>query len=200
MSRLFVCKKTILGDVRQTVNPYSASSLETIEQVFPQADIVKLMRSYRSTLQITRFALNILPNPDLIPMERHGAVPQVLGYASNDEEVNAIRVMIESFQASDYHSLGIICKTHKQAVYLYKALHLAHVHLLTAESTHFKEGVVITTVHLSKGLEFDAVIIPFASQRNYASEVDKSMLYIACTRAMHQLSLTYTQEQTKFIS
>ncbi len=199
LSRLFVCKKTILGDVRQTVNPYSASSIETIEQVFPQADIVKLLRSYRSTLQITRFALNILPNPDLIPMERHGEEPQIQGFSSNEEEVHGIRAMIDEFKSRAYHSLGIICKTHKQAVYLYKTLHLPEVHLLTAESTHFKEGVVITTVHLSKGLEFDAVIIPFASQRNYNNEVDQRMLYIACTRAMHELSLTYTQERTKFV-
>jgi DNA helicase-2/ATP-dependent DNA helicase PcrA len=40
---------------------YSASSAETIERVFPQADIVKLYRSYRSTLEITAFALRITP-------------------------------------------------------------------------------------------------------------------------------------------
>ena len=34
LSRLFSCKKTILGDVSQTVNPFSASSAETIEHVF----------------------------------------------------------------------------------------------------------------------------------------------------------------------
>ena len=43
LSRLFPCRKTILGDVSQTVNPYSASSAETIERVFPQADVVKLL-------------------------------------------------------------------------------------------------------------------------------------------------------------
>jgi DNA helicase-2/ATP-dependent DNA helicase PcrA len=63
LSRLFLCRKTILGDVSQTVNPYSASSAETIERVFPQADIVKLYRSYRSTWEITAFAQRITPIP-----------------------------------------------------------------------------------------------------------------------------------------
>jgi DNA helicase-2/ATP-dependent DNA helicase PcrA len=52
---------------------------------------------------------------------------------------------------------------------------------------------------LSKGLEFDEVIIPFASARNYQTEVDRNLLYIACTRAMHQLTLMYSVDKTGFI-
>ena len=74
LSRLFHCKKTILGDVSQTVNPYSASSAEGIHRVFPHGDTVKLFRSYRSTWEITAFAQRISSNPDLIAMERHGQV------------------------------------------------------------------------------------------------------------------------------
>jgi DNA helicase-2/ATP-dependent DNA helicase PcrA len=51
LSKVFQCRKTILGDVRQTVNPYSASAIETMERVFPQADVMKLYRSYRSTIE-----------------------------------------------------------------------------------------------------------------------------------------------------
>ncbi|MFN8888046.1 MAG: ATP-binding domain-containing protein, partial [Cyclobacteriaceae bacterium] len=73
------------------------------------------------------------------------------------------------------------------------------VSLLTPESTSFKEGVIVTTAYLAKGLEFDEVIIPFASARNYHTDVDKRMLYIACTRAMHRLTVTYAREKTVFI-
>jgi DNA helicase-2/ATP-dependent DNA helicase PcrA len=52
---------------------------------------------------------------------------------------------------------------------------------------------------LAKGLEFDEVIVPFASANNYRTDVDKSMLYIACTRAMHRLVLFYTKEISPFI-
>ncbi|MXI17188.1 helicase, partial [Escherichia coli] len=95
---------------------------------------------------------------------------------------------------------GIICKTLRLAERAHQALQAPGVHLLTAESTSFKEGVIITTAHLAKGLEFDAVIVPFASARTYKTEVDKSMLYVACTRAMHQLTLTHSGDITACLS
>jgi DNA helicase II / ATP-dependent DNA helicase PcrA len=192
LSRLFSCRMTILGDVSQTVNPYSASSAETIEQIFPNADIVKLFRSYRSTLEITNFAQRITPNPNIIPMERHGEEPVLASFNNKAEELEAIRQMITAFRSSGNVTLGIICKTLPQAEEVYHVLNSESIYLLTDESTAFKEGVIITTAHLAKGLEFDQVIVPFASEGNYKTDVDKSMLYIACTRTMHDLTLTYS--------
>ena len=200
LSRLFLCRKTILGDVSQTVNPYSASSAETIERVFPQAEVVKLYRSYRSTVEITAFAQRITPNPHIIPLERHGPEPAVARFGSPNEELQAIKQLITNFQHSSNHSLGIICKTLRQATDAYQVLEAPGIYLLTDESTTFKEGIIITTAHLAKGLEFDEVIVPFASARTYKTEVDKSMLYVACTRAMHQLTLTYSGDVAPFLS
>ena len=200
LSRIFLCRKTILGDVSQTVNPYSASSAEAIERVFPQAEVVRLYRSYRSTVEITAFAQRITPNPNIIPLERHGPAPVVARFASPAEELDAIKQMLGTFQRSGNHSLGIICKTLRQAEQAHQALEGPGIYLLTDESTTFKEGIIITTAHLAKGLEFDAVIVPFASARTYKTEVDKSMLYVACTRAMHQLTLTYSDDAAPFLS
>ena len=199
LSRVFGCRKTILGDVSQTVNPYSASSAETIERVFPQAEVVKLYRSYRSTVEITAFAQRITPNPNIIPLERHGPAPVVARFASPDQELQGIKELVTAFQSSGNHSLGIICKTLRQAEQVHQQLEGPGIYLLTDESTTFKEGIIITTAHLAKGLEFDEVIVPFASARTYKTEVDKSMLYVACTRAMHQLTLTCSGEVTAFV-
>ncbi|WP_242582658.1 HelD family protein [Hymenobacter telluris] len=192
LSRLFLCRKTILGDVSQTVNPYSSSSADTIERVFPQAEVVTLYRSYRSTLEITTFAQRIIPNPNLIPLERHGPEPTVTHCNSQAEELETVRQLVEAFAGSGNQSLGIICKTRQHAAQVYRALQGLDVQQLTEDSTTFKEGAVVTTAHLAKGLEFDAVVVPFASARHYTTEVDKRLLYVACTRAMHQLTLTYS--------
>ncbi|RYY17089.1 MAG: helicase, partial [Cytophagaceae bacterium] len=200
LSRIFACRKTILGDVNQTVNPYSASSAETIERVFPQAEIVKLHRSYRSTIEITAFAQRITPNPNLIPLERHGPEPLVLSFENPAAELAAIRQLVLDFKGTDNHSLGIICKTQRQATAVHEALQAEGGQLLTAESATFQEGVIITTAHLAKGLEFDEVIVPFATASTYKTLVDKGMIYVACTRAMHQLTLTHAGELTTFLA
>jgi DNA helicase-2/ATP-dependent DNA helicase PcrA len=199
LSRVFKCKKTILGDVNQTVNPFSASTAESIEQIFPQADIIKLNRSYRSTLEIVAFTQHISPNPNLIAIERHGDKPEVKGFTTQNEEIMAIQNGIERFKESGYQSMGILCKTQRQANLLFNTLKSDHLHLLTADSSVFKDGINITTVHLSKGLEFDEVIVPFVSVENYTMAMDRGLLYIACTRAMHSLSLTYTGQKSPFI-
>ncbi len=53
---------------------------------------------------------------------------------------------------------------------------------------------------MSKGLEFDEVIVPSVNNKTYYSDYDRSLLYIACTRAMHKLKLTYVGTLTQLIS
>ena len=97
--------------------------------------------------------------------------------------------------------MGIICKTQQQADRLYEELkERDNVNLLNALSVAFGSGIVITTAHLAKGLEFDEVIVPFCTEKNYHTEPDRQMLYVACTRAMHRLNLTSSEKITKFIS
>ena len=199
LSRIFKCRKTILGDINQSVNPYSASSLEGIEEVFPQGDVVKLFRSYRSTWEIAQFCLQLKPNPELIALERHGERPQVIGFDSPEKEIEALREMIKAFESSGHQTLSIICKTQQQANDLYAKIKAPGVHLLSPDSTTFSDGVLVLSAHLSKGLEFDEVIVPFVTTDNYQTAIDKHMLYIACTRAMHRLTLTYGRGKSEFI-
>jgi DNA helicase-2/ATP-dependent DNA helicase PcrA len=200
LSRVFQCRKTILGDVSQTVNPYTASSAETIEEVFPQGDVVKLFRSYRSTVEITQFAQQIKGSEGIIAMERHGPEPLVKTLANRAEEIAEVRAVAESFRSSSHRSLGIICKTHHQASMLYSEIKQHGIHLLSADSTVYHQGVIVTSAHIAKGLEFDAVVVPFASAHEYHTEVDRGMLYIACTRAMHELTLLHAGERSPFIT
>ena len=52
---------------------------------------------------------------------------------------------------------------------------------------------------LAKGLEFDAVIINNANERLYSSNsnLDMKLLYVAITRALHELDIVYSGTLTK---
>ena len=202
LKELFPCKKTILGDANQSVNPFSSSTAESIQSVFQDAQCMYLNKSYRSTYEITRFAQNISANKQLEAVERHGQEPQVIACESVEEELVKIKEAIQTFNASDYQSLGVICRTQDQAALMKEALRDEdyRTYLLSMESATFSHGVIICTAHMAKGLEFDQVIVPDVTAENYDSPMDRSMLYVACTRAMHRLTLTYIKNPSAFLS
>lgn len=201
ISKLFPCKKTILGDSKQSVNPYSSSNSDMISRIFPNADCVKMIKSYRSTFEIAEFSQKIQHNPDLEAVKRHGEKPSTKKCSSDDEEIAEIKKLIDEYSQSSFKSLAIICKTQLQADNLYNILkdNYNHMFVLNSQSTSFTKGIIISTPYMAKGLEFDQVIIPFCNSINYKTETDKQMLYVACTRAMHKLDLTYTQKLNNLI-
>ena len=193
IQKLFPCRKTVLGDAGQSVNPYGSSTAETIQKSLTASEIMKLCKSYRSTFEITDFAQKIHPNAELEPVARHGEKPQILQFGSAVEELSGIMGLISTYRKSGYKSLGIICKTEQQAREMADVLksYANDINFLSSQSSAFVQGIVITSAHMAKGLEFDEVIIPQTDERNYRSEIDKSMLYVAVTRAMHRLTLTF---------
>ena len=201
LARLFTCKKTILGDASQSVNTFSSSSSEEIAKVFRGAHIMKLNKSYRSTWEIATFAQNIIPNDEMEAMERHGDAPEVVVCRNKTDELNAIKQRIAQYRQSEHHSLGVVCKTQKQAEQMYDSLlvEFPETVLLTEESAAFSAGLTVCSVFMSKGLEFDEVIVPAADANNYHEPNDRNLLYIACTRAMHRLYLTGVNKISSFI-
>ncbi len=193
IQKLFPCRKTVLGDAGQSVNPYGSSTAETIQKSLTASEIMKLCKSYRSTFEITDFAQKIHPNAELEPVARHGEKPQILQFGSAVEELSGIMGLISTYRKSGYKSLGIICKTEQQAREMADMLksYANDINFLSSQSSTFVQGIVITSAHMAKGLEFDEVIIPQTDERNYRSEIDRSMLYVAVTRAMHRLTLTF---------
>ncbi len=199
IQRLFPCRKTLLGDAGQSINPYGSSTAETIQKTLTGGKVMKLCKSYRSTFEITDFAQSIRRNEELEPAARYGEKPQILPFATPEAELSGITRLIADFRQSDHKSLGIICKTESQAAELHGRLNDPNIFLLTSHSHTFAHGVVVTSAHMAKGLEFDEIIIPNATETNYRTEIDRSMLYVAATRAMHRLSLTYSNRETLFI-
>ena len=203
-NRLFVCKKTILGDVNQLVNPFgggaSQQKISAIYETMPKTKVTNmtLLKSYRSTAEIANFAKKIIPNDKLQIIERHGDEPQLIKCENAEHEAEKIIALTKENSKKGFKSIGIICKTEKQAEHLYDTLKSNEVTLLTAKSEKFDNRLVVTTAYLAKGLEFDCVILPDADKQNYKNEIDRQMLYIGVTRALHSLVLLYIDEITVF--
>lgn len=194
IQKLYPCRRTVLGDASQSVNPYGSSTADMIQKALATGELMKLCKSYRSTYEITDFAQKIRTNTDLEPVARHGEKPQVIHYKNEKEELSGMLDLISVYRESVYKSLGIICKTETQAKVIADELkqYADDIHFLSNQSSAFVQGIIITSAHMAKGLEFDEVIIPQADNNNYHSEIDRSMLYVAATRAMHRLTLTYS--------
>ena len=221
LNRMFPCRKTILGDFGQSVNPNHLHGLEDLRTIYDRAQFVELNKSYRSTYEIMRFAKKIHHVSALEPVKRHGEPPALIPCLDAADEIRKIREAIRCFRTGKNVSLGIILKTDAAAKDMYEVLagydgveenqveenqvegngeEACDISLLTRESTSFQNGISITSVRMSKGLEFDEVLIPQADCRTYTSDFDRGLLYIACTRAMHRLTLTYSGKETEFIS
>lgn len=193
--RLFSnAKFTILGDMNQTLEKQEDLSLyEQIGSILnkKKSTLITMDKSFRCTNEILTYSLNFIDQrPEIKSFNRKGEVPRV--YVDVDF-VCLQEKMAEEISAClelGYQSIGLICKTEKNARFLYRCFKdNMEVQLIENESITDLHGAFIIPVYLSKGLEFDAVLICDASAENYNSSEDKKCLYIACTRALHRLSL-----------
>jgi len=122
ISKLYPCRKTILGDAGQSVNPYGSSTAGIIKEALVAGEIIKLNKSYRSTCEITEFAQRIRADKELEAVERHGEKPHIYNFKNREEEIAAIAGLVSAFSKSPFKSLGIVCKNESQARALYEEL------------------------------------------------------------------------------
>ena len=205
-NKLFVCKKTILGDINQLVNPFNRSaSQENIAGIYtsiPKTSVstMTLLKSYRSTTEIVGFAHRVIPNDNMQVIERHGDEPEIIECADERGQAEKIIGLIQKLKTGrQFKSVGIICKTSKQAENLHAVIKNTGAELLTIRSEKFENDLVITNAYLAKGLEFDCVIMPDCGDNNYSTDIDKQMLYIGITRALHKIAVLHIGELTKFL-
>lgn len=201
LNRMFNCPKTILGDFGQSINPNCRYTLQELHEMYEGSQLMRLEKSYRSTYEIIHFAKNIAGADDFEAMERHGDKPELFAYETEREELEKIAEKVRDFHAGDYNALGILTRTNPEAQALYEKLTEigADVNLIMPDSQSFHNGATVMSIQMSKGLEFDEVLVPNASSEEYHDDFDRNLLYVACTRAMHKLDLTCHGEPTELI-
>lgn len=201
INKLFPCQKTILGDFGQFLNPNYKYCKDDLRSLYGEAAFISLNKSYRSTYEIIEFTKKIQQNPLIEAVERHGEPVKVISSRDKGDEIEAIGAHIKTFAEEESNgSLGIICKTNAAARLLHEKLSkTSDVNLISPESASFQKGPSITSIQMAKGLEFDEVVVMDADQETYTTDYDRNLLYIACTRAMHRLTLMHTGEMSKLI-
>lgn len=191
---------TILGDIAQGIYSYKGTNnwQKLNQNVFDnQASIEVLKESYRTSMEIMNEANTIInkiaDNENIIlaqPIERHGEEVQHWKVDSENNKIIKICEIIKKQLEVGHINIAIITKDFNESLKLNKEItnYGVNVELISENLDKYTGGVIVIPSYLSKGLEFDSVII---SDSNRYSEniLDTKLLYVACTRAMHTLDI-----------
>lgn len=197
-------KFTILGDMKQTLaKKEDISFYEQIQKILnkKKSSLIMLDKSFRCTNEILNFSLKFIEQSSQIKsFNRNGDSPKVYIADNSEIFIDEIVKEIKLCQEKGFQSICLICKTEKNSTYLFnKIKHKLDIQLIKNGSASDLQGVFILPVYMSKGLEFDTVLICDADSQNYYDEDDKNLLYVACTRALHKLSLFCENEVSPLI-
>lgn len=198
---------TIVGDMAQGIHAYRGlhSWDELMKGVFSDTSVqfYKLEQSYRSTVEIMTCANEVLAKiniPELFlakPVLRHGKRPTFITCDTKAKEVEEVVRQAEELVSEGFRSIAIVAKSMEECKKLYKQIKrgLPDAILLSTKDTEFPEGIVVMPAYLTKGLQFDGVILVDADSAHYQeNEEDAKLLYVAMTRPVHRLVVLCTIE------
>ncbi|WP_028610926.1 HelD family protein [Paenibacillus harenae] len=199
---------TVLGDLQQGIHAYAGvQSWSELTALFSgeQVGFYELNRSYRSTMEIIEFANKILGEmtggvKPAVPVFRSGD-PVVTEEVAGSRWLEAIEASVREWQANgDYETISVIGRTAQECDRIYR--HLVEsgfeASLVQSKQPAYGGGLSVVPVYLSKGLEFDAVLIADAGEAAY-TRLDSKLLYVGCTRALHKLKLLHKGKLTSLI-
>ena len=195
-NKIWDCPKIILGDINQCIEKTLSKKYLLELSRFLKAKLIVLNKTYRSTRQISQFSQKLIGLKGVINMNREGEEPELI--KTTDTARTLLRLIDEN--RNKFEHTAIVCKTSDEVKKVAKMLDGKEKYeVIVGSDFSFDFPLVITTAATSKGIEFDHVIVPFADKENYRSELDKNMLYVATTRALHKLELVFEGQKSKFL-
>lgn len=200
---------SIFGDLAQSIYDYRGINNwnEVNDVMFSgNGEIVNFNKSYRTTAEIMESADDVadsigLNRSDMVV--RHGNPVQVSGIEDANDIPKYIAKKICEYKEKGYKTIAVISKTDLLSNYINDDLKMFGINIpnVTATDDLTDEKFRICTIsnQLAKGLEFDAVIVNNANEEIYSSNnsLDMKLLYVALTRALHELDIVYSGTLTK---
>ncbi|MEV5927716.1 UvrD-helicase domain-containing protein [Streptomyces cellulosae] len=194
----------------------------------------RLRVNYRSTEEILAWSARLLAPVTVDALEGegtdslagyrsllHGGQPQARGYATRQEETEAlvdrVRELLDEGLAP--HEIGVCARFNLSLDAAEEKLKAAGIPVLRVkgQTSQSAEGVRLATMHAMKGLEFRAVsvlgagegAVPFAREitpreadaPQHETDLlrERCLLFVACTRAREALSVTWSGAASPFL-
>jgi DNA helicase-2/ATP-dependent DNA helicase PcrA len=194
---------TIVGDIGQGIYYYKGieSWQKLISEVFNgAANYIPLSQSYRSTIEIINVANTVLQKQlncitPARPVLRHGKEPELIKYSEEKEFAEKLDEIVNSIKESGKKSIAVIGKTFKECKYIKAQLKKYSKNdweLIKSTDKNFQLEKIIIPSYMTKGLEFDCSIVYNCDEDSYGdNELDKKILYVVLTRALHMEYIFY---------
>ena len=205
------CTYTVMGDVSQNIHfGYGLNDWEALRELLltDSADTFGLLKkSYRNTVEISDFATRILRHGQFFiypvePILRHGAPVHVQKLPGRKALIQAAAEICQGWLQKDLNTIAVICRDMSSAAAAAEELskYLDGIESDPRKAV-FSNGIMILPVEYTKGLEFDAVLILDPTREEYPVEDGHAkLLYVAATRALHELCVLHTGELTGLIT
>jgi DNA helicase II / ATP-dependent DNA helicase PcrA len=174
---------TVIGDINQSIFGYSGGNghiLQTISKS-PLAKVYRLDKNFRSVKEVVNHCNKITSIPT--PMQSQRKLPG--------------KVVIKGFSTLKEENEFLLDWFHNDCVLLVRTNRIKNDYDL------FKENLM--TIHSSKGKEWKRVALIGASAEHIPNRLsrnlqeEKNLFYVACSRAMEELLITYTGEPSIFL-
>lgn len=205
------CTYTVMGDVSQNIHfGFGLADWEELRKLLCSQDgdsFGILKKSYRNTVEISEFATKILhhgsfePYP-VEPIIRHGKEVEIMQFPTKRELYEETARRCRAWQKQGLNTIAIVCRTPEKAELVARQLgRLIPVCESNLEKAVFSDGIMVLPVVYTKGLEFDAVLIFDPDKEEYpVDDGHAKLLYVAATRALHELCVLYREDLTGLIA
>lgn len=200
---------TVAGDHMQQIDPTSCFTdwQTTMTNLNAKSyTSIPLRISYRSPRPIYEFSQKILgplATKDELKTVKDGAPVVItpfknLGHAT----IQLVEALDQLTFDEPRATIAVICRNTKQAKLFNDLLApTLPVRLLLDGDMEIKPGILIADIFQTKGLEFDYVILPDVTPSNYPNSLEsRRLLYVAATRAIHQLWVCHYGKQSPILT
>lgn len=183
---------TILGDINQGINPYQRyNSLADLKDIYDgNAKYIELTKTYRSSEEIIDYSNTILGINNVCSVRHNNNIPVDIKDVPNSEILRALKEDIINMDKLGMKKIAIITRDVEQAKELYLQFENSKmdIQLIACSDSKIVDSKIIIPSYLSKGLEFDGVIVYNNPDKPFTEE-EGNLYYVVCTRAQHKLNI-----------